>query len=295
MRKPVTIGALTTILGLAAMWLVFHKDSRRPDARRMPKTTNVTSPATNSHPVELPVVLAPPPSFTEIFPPPPPPPPPVVLPKRQPGRKLNPTQEEVQAIMARARRGPEHEPEFSKLHAELMTLDYRAYPEEFAEMIGGPGYFSNIWVDRKREFHANDSPEFLAAVFAYFNREQPRLSPPSRYFDFIELFGRMTNSPALVPPLIKGLESGDFRVVAACASSLAALPTAESARALLAAAKSTREVSPDPELPIRGTLAICIGRLRNAELIPLLEAELAQTKDELMAAQLKHAIMKSRL
>lgn len=54
----------------------------------------------------------------------------MVLPKHQPGRKLNPTHEEVRAIMARARRGPEQEPEFSKLHAQLMPLDYRDYLED---------------------------------------------------------------------------------------------------------------------------------------------------------------------
>lgn len=276
--------------GFVVALVAFIKRANRPEERNRPAGTPIQQAA--SQPTN-----APPKATVEVYlyPPPPAPPPPVVLPQRQPGRPLNPSREEVQAIVARLRRGPEQEPEFGKLHERLMTLDYRAYPEEFAEMIGGPGYFSNIWVDRKREFHANDSPEFLAAVFAYFNREQPRLSPPSRYFDFIEFFGRMTNSSALVRPLINGLESGDFRVVSACAASLAALPTAESARALLAAAKSTRDVSPDPELPMRGTIAICIGRLRNPELIPLLEAELAQIKDELLAAQLKHAIMKSRL
>jgi HEAT repeat protein len=199
----------------------------------------------------------------------------------------------VQAIMARMRRGPEQEPEFEKLNASLIALDYRDYPEEFAEMVGGPGYFFYVWDGLKRQFHANDDPIFLQAVLDYFHRELPRLSPPARYFHFIEFFAHMTNSPALVPPLIKGLESPDYRAAIASAASLAALPTTESARALLQAVK-TAPYSDDLEINTRGTIALCIGRMRNAELIPMFEAELAVTKDELLRAQLKHAIAQSK-
>lgn len=288
MKKTLLLLLLGTIL-VAVLAVLLNRGSQ-PEVRTLPAGAPVQSAASqpSNAPPEAPIEVV-------VYPPPPPPLPPVVLPQRQPGRTLSPTREEVQTITARLRRGPEQEPEYSKLHAQLMALDYRDYPEEFAEMVGGPGYFSYIWTDRKRAFHANDNPEFLQAVLDYFHRELPNLRPPARYFDFIEFFSHMTNSPALVPNLVKGLDSGDYRVVSACAASLAALPTTESARALLVAAKTIKEFSADPELSMRGALAICIGQLRNPELIPLLEAELAQTKDELLAAQLKHAIMKSRL
>ncbi len=238
---------------------------------------------------------APPETFVEVYPTPPPPPPPVVLPKRQPGRQLNPTREEVQAIMARLRRGPDQEPEFSKLHAQLMTLDYRDYPEEYATIIGDRGWLNYIWADRIREFHANDDPEFLQAVLTYFHREQPRLRPPSRYFDFIDFFAHMTNSPALAPPLIKGLESPDYRAVSATAFALSLLPSPESAKALVEHAK--QHGPPPANLPEDAAQTFVhqeVARLRNPALIPYFEEQLAATKDESLRLHLKFAILASR-
>lgn len=134
-------------------------------------------------------------------------------------------------------------------------------------------------------------------MFGYFNRELPRLSPPSRYFDFIDFFAHMTNSPALVPPLIKGLESPDFRVVSVCVTALSRLPTLDSVRAILTGEKTAPTTMQNPEIetyPTRGDYPFAISRLRNQEALPLFETELLKARDEPLKLHLKYAIMGTR-
>lgn len=286
MKRTQLLLALGAILIVACVVLFYQgtEPEARPEPDHPPAQRTVVAPMNASAEVSV-----------EVRPPPPAPPPPAVLPARQPRRSLNPTRAEVQAIMARMRRGPEQEPEWEKLNYALIALDFRDYPEEFAEMIGGPGYFFYVWDGLKRKLHANDDPDFLQAVLDFFHREQARLKPPTRYFDFIQFFAHMTNSPALVPPLIKGLESPDYRAVSATAFALSLLPSPESAKALVEHAK--RQGPPPANLPEDSHETYVhqeIARLRSLALIPYFEEQLAAAKDEHLRQHLKFAILASR-
>ena len=195
-------------------------------------------------------------------------------------------------MFARALLGPEQEPQHAALIEQLAALDFRNYPEEYAQVVGHPGWLYDLEFHLKDRFRANDEPAFVEAMLNYYEAEKATLVPPARVMDFVQLLARMTNTPALIPPLIKGLDTtSDSDLYNGCLIALKTFQTSEVVPALVERAKVASEtVGRGEDYSRRALLHSVITQLRNPELLPYLERELAQTKDASLALQLRAAI-----
>lgn len=99
----------------------------------------------------------------------------MILPPRQPGRVLNPTKEQVALMVARLAKGREQEPEWFKLYHAVVELDFRDYPESFAQVVSGAGGLNSVGDAFKSRFRQNDDSAFVEALIAYFEREHDKL------------------------------------------------------------------------------------------------------------------------
>jgi hypothetical protein len=201
---------------------------------------------------------------------------------------LNPTKEQVAQMVTRLALGPEKESEWLKLHQELLALDFRDYPESYAQVVGEAGWLYDVAQGFKQKFAQNDDPAFVEAMIAYYEREHDKLPTGHERIQYPQLLARMTNSPTLIPALVKGLDSSLF---SGCLAALESFQTAEAARALIERAKAaTTALKPGEDTTRLGHLHYSISLLRNPELNPYLEQELAQTKDPALALQIRAAI-----
>lgn len=218
--------------------------------------------------------------------------PPVTLPQRpKQSRQLSPSREEVQKLMLRMSRGPEQEPDYEKLHRQLATLDFRDYPDEYVQIVRDMGWRHHLANEMRPRFMVNDEPAFVVALIKRLEVEKDTASE----FTLIELanlLGNMTASPALVPELIKGLEStGSDRVYNACERALSTLATPEAARALVRQSIVASDNPREDDISRKSYCLLAIAGLRNQALIPYLESELAKTQDPRLAMHLKGAII----
>ena len=216
---------------------------------------------------------------------------PVVLSPRRQDKTLIPTRQEVQAMMARARLGLDKEPEWAALIDRLSAVDFRHYPEEYAGVVSEPGWLSNLDARMTGKFRGNDEPAFVEALLARYDSEKTTMRPMV-HLEIAGLLNYMTNSPALVPALVRGLESPSARAMGGCANALGVIGTAEAAEAVIGHAKraSPKIDEPDLDMSRRDMLNAAIMGIRNRELVPYLQKELGTVKEPGLARCLKRAL-----
>lgn len=222
---------------------------------------------------------------------------PVVLASRPPRTQpLHPSKAAVRQMFDRVLQGPEKEPQFNALIDQLAALDFRDYPEEYAQVVGHPGWLYNLEYELKTKFRGNDEPAFVEAMLAYYESTPAAKVPPARVMDFSQLLGYMTNSPALIRPLIRGLDdSSDIFMFNGCLVALKAFPTRQVAHALVERSKvATDIVVPGEDYSRRVLLHSVLAQLRSPEILTYLESELAQTTDATLALHLRAAITGSK-
>lgn len=149
-------------------------------------------------------------------------------------------------MFGRVLQGPEKEPQFNALIDQLAALDFRDYPEEYAQVVGHPGWLYNLEYALKAKFRGNDEPAFVEAILAYYESEQLAKVPPARVLDFAQLLAYMTNTPAHIPALVRGLDNtSSSQIFSGCLSALIAYQTGEVAQAVVERAKvATETVNP---------------------------------------------------
>ena len=217
----------------------------------------------------------------------------MVLPPRQPGRALNPTKEQVAQMVTRLALGPEKEPEWGKLYETVVLLDFRDYPEAFAPVVSEAGWLNSVAYTFKPKFRQNDEPAFIGALIAYYEREHDKLPTEHERIQYPQLLARMTSSPALIPALIKGMQTTTFDTIwAGCASALGSIHSVEVVQHAVEQARIVNET-----FKATGTNAFrrevwfeIVASSRNADALSNLERELSQTKDPALALQIRAAI-----